>query len=126
MRRALAFLLAALFSFELIAPALLAGAAPDLPACCRRNGKHHCAMAGMDGSGGTPAGSTVKAIESKCPFFPKTTAVPGYSKTIVISVALVAGAPDLTGSAAAVPDDNLSHTALRGPVRKRGPPPSLD
>ena len=126
MRRALAILLAVLFSFELIAPALLAGAAPDLPACCRRNGKHHCAMADMDGAEGTPSGSTVKAIESKCPFFPKTAAVPGYSKTIFRIVAPVAGAPVLMGSAAAEPDDNLSHTALHGPVRKRGPPSSLD
>ena len=123
MRRALAFLLAALFSFELIAPALLASAASDVPACCRRNGKHHCAMA--DGSGEAPAGPSVKALESKCPFFPKTAAVSGYSKTVALSVAPLAGAPSLTGSAIKTPRDNRSRTALRSLVRKRGPPTSL-
>src|ERR1700743_3776323 len=45
MRRAQALLLLGLFSFALISPALLA-ADPDsaLSACCRRDGKHHCAM----------------------------------------------------------------------------------
>ena len=126
MRRALAFLLAALFSFELIAPALLASAASDLPACCRRNGKHHCAMADMDGSGGMPAGPSLKALQPKCTFFPKTAAVPACSSNVVLSVAPVVGAPNLMGSATAAPDDNRSLTALPGSVRKRGPPSNLD
>src|SRR5579863_4943018 len=103
MRRALAFLLAALFSFELIAPALLADAASDLPACCRRNGKHHCAMA--DGSGDDSSAPSLKALGSKCPFFPKSAAVTGYSKTIVLSARQSTGAPNLMGSAATAQDD---------------------
>ena len=36
-------LLLALFSFSLISPAVLASDADSkLPACCKRNGKHHC------------------------------------------------------------------------------------
>jgi hypothetical protein len=45
MRRVLAILLMLAFGLPLIAPALAFG--PDdsqLPACCRRNGAHHCAM----------------------------------------------------------------------------------
>jgi hypothetical protein len=124
MRRAFATILAALFSFELIAPVLLADAASDVPACCRRNGKHHCAMA--DGSGDASTGPSLKSLESKCPFFPKSAAVTGHSKTIALSVTPPACAPDLMGSAVAASGDNLSRTTLRGPVRKRGPPPCLD
>jgi hypothetical protein len=124
MRRALAILLAALFSFELIAPALLADAASDVPACCRRNGKHHCAMA--DGSGEAPTGPSLKSLESRCPFFPKPAAITGYSKTIALGVTLSTGAPNLMGSTATAPDDTRSRTALRDSVRKRGPPPSLN
>jgi hypothetical protein len=45
MRRAVASLLLAMFSFPLIAAALYAGEAASVPACCRRSGKHHCEMA---------------------------------------------------------------------------------
>jgi hypothetical protein len=42
----------------------------SLPACCRRNGKHHCAMIQMmeDDPGTTQA----SAPSEKCPFFPHT------------------------------------------------------
>lgn len=46
MRRVCASLLMLIFSLPLIAPAL--ASTPDdsqLPACCRRGGKHHCAAA---------------------------------------------------------------------------------
>jgi hypothetical protein len=45
MYRLSAILLSAFFSFSLISPAVFA-ADPDasLPACCRRDGKHHCAV----------------------------------------------------------------------------------
>jgi hypothetical protein len=75
MRRALALLLMAVFSFPLIAPAWIAGNASDLPACCRRNGKHHCAMAAADT--GTASGSVVRTILPKCPNYPTAHAAPG-------------------------------------------------
>lgn len=46
MRRLLSLVLLAAFVLPIVAPALALGQDPDagLPACCRRHGKHHCAM----------------------------------------------------------------------------------
>jgi hypothetical protein len=48
MRRTIALALAVFFGWTLIAPALSSDADASLPACCRRNGKHHCMMRGME------------------------------------------------------------------------------
>jgi hypothetical protein len=69
-RRVLASLLLAVFGFSLIAPALLADDS-NLPACCRRLGEHHCAMANMQS-----AGQSLSAIQEKCPQYPNARAVP--------------------------------------------------
>jgi hypothetical protein len=126
MRRALASILLVLFSFTLIAPLLLADNASDLPACCRRDGKHHCAMMGMSGAEEIPASAALKAVESKCPLFPKAGAVPVSSKTILNNLAARAGVPHLSGFAAARPVDHQPYFASRGSIQKRGPPASLD
>jgi hypothetical protein len=55
--------------FAVIAPSilvltvLLPSPESKLPACCRRDGKHHCAMAEM-----TAGKKQVKALASTCPF----------------------------------------------------------
>src|SRR5213082_915167 len=63
MRRLWATLLLAVIGFALIGPALLAASADtNLPACCRRDGKHHCA---------TPASSNGPSIQPvRCASFP--------------------------------------------------------
>lgn len=68
MRNALAVLLMIVFSLPLIAPAL--ASSPDessLPACCRRNGRHHCAMSGM--ALGT-VDSRYTVLSERCPYSP--------------------------------------------------------
>jgi len=66
MRRAPATLLLAVFSFSLIGPALWENGSADLPACCRRDGQHHCAMMNVD----RDAGPAVRLATTRCPFFP--------------------------------------------------------
>jgi hypothetical protein len=67
MRRALAATLVVIFSLPLIAPLLASTPAESqLPACCRRNGKHHCAMS-ME-MGNLP--SHYRTVSEKCPFSP--------------------------------------------------------
>lgn len=121
MRRAFASLLVAVFSFPLIAPVLFANPASDLPACCRRNGKHRCALADMADQGALPAGLTVKAIQPKCPLFPNASTVavschtvPGSSSDVRVRLVFL--------SANRKTNENIPQIALRGSVRKRGPP----
>ncbi|HLW75944.1 MAG TPA: hypothetical protein VKS01_03145 [Bryobacteraceae bacterium] len=71
MRRALASFVLALFGFPLIAPMVLDGSAANLPACCRREGKHHCAMSVSAMSADLPApGAAFQAIAPRCNAFP--------------------------------------------------------
>jgi hypothetical protein len=71
-RRLFAISLLLLFSFLLVSP-LLASDAVDasLPACCRRMGKHHCAMSSDVGS---QQGKSVSIVAEKCPCTPATPA----------------------------------------------------
>ena len=62
-------LLVLVFSLPLIAPALASGPdASQLPACCRRNGSHHCAM--RVELGNIPSG--MRVVSEKCPYSPFT------------------------------------------------------
>jgi hypothetical protein len=71
MRRAIAIFLLLIFGSFLSAPSLAASSDPygNLPACCRRNGKHHCMMRMMQSD---PKAEQVSAPPQKCPFFPHT------------------------------------------------------
>jgi hypothetical protein len=72
--KAVASLLFVLFSFGLISPALVSDPQSKLPACCRRDGKHHCASIKDSSS----EGQSLQALQQNCPNFPqsKSTAVP--------------------------------------------------
>ena len=73
MRRALATFLLAVFSFPLIAPALSADPESNLPECCRRGGKHRCAMM-IDQA--PAAGVSLRSIQPRCPLYPSAPATP--------------------------------------------------
>src|SRR5882762_4471443 len=82
MRRALASALLALFTIPLIVPALTAISDSNLPACCRRDGKHHCAMSDAAES---PSGPTASAVQPKCPVYPKISTSPVVSQTMLLA-----------------------------------------
>jgi hypothetical protein len=71
MRRVLALPLLLVFSWMLIAPAFGPDADANLPACCRRGGKHHCTMHRMGQIGGSQKGFT--SVSEKCPYCPAST-----------------------------------------------------
>jgi hypothetical protein len=68
MRRAIAISLMMLFSWTLIAPFFAPDVQASLPACCRKNGKHHCAMRIMGLLAGNQRGFTT--VAEKCPRCP--------------------------------------------------------
>jgi hypothetical protein len=119
MRRASAALLIALInSFwiycALIGPLLSADANSNLPACCRKNGKHRCAM--VDDTAGHSWEST------RCPLFPASGAALISERT---------GTPQAFGSLASSLASNHEvrpqtrapyHICLYRIGQKRGPP----
>lgn len=75
MRRITPTLLALLLSFPLIAPLLYSGAEPPLPPCCRRDGKHKCAV--MPKSAAPVEGVALVTGGGRCPLYPSAQAAPG-------------------------------------------------
>jgi hypothetical protein len=120
MRRLLASALVLAFFSPLIAPVFTASVIEvDLPACCRRNGKHHCVMYRM-AMGWAPW--PYRTVQDKCP----------YSPFAHLSVLLFHGyfSPERTASAAhsavlaaRVPQAEAGYRISFSRSRqKRGPP----
>jgi hypothetical protein len=82
MRRLAAIALPLPFLFPIGAPFLSPDGQENLPPCCRRDGKHHCAMMDRapESSSGGPA---VKAASLKCPLFPSGAIVSGKGTYLV-------------------------------------------
>jgi hypothetical protein len=70
MRRGLAIVVAMLVSWTLVLPAFSIPVESNLPACCRRAGKHHCTM---DRAQAQQLGQSLATLTVKCPYFPHFT-----------------------------------------------------
>jgi len=81
MRRLLSLVLLAAFGFPLIAPALALGQDVErtLPACCRRNGAHHCSMGAMQR---TP--NSAPAVSERCSSFPQPSTSPSQLSSFAL------------------------------------------
>ena len=125
MRRIPAILLVFLFSFSLIGPALFVDAESNLPACCRRDGKHHCGMTDRDMAETPMSGMAADALRVKCRFFPSGGATLPHSRATLpaasqpVSVALVI---QIAAPAQADPGYRISFNRSNP---KRGPPSLL-
>jgi hypothetical protein len=127
MRRALCILLIGFFS---LGPLTAWSGADDdsrLPACCRRHGKHHCAMSedaaialAQEASGSTP----IFTAPAHCPYFPEYLARSMAPSQWLAATAISLPAPlSQTHSLAALPA-----TIRLRPIRARagrGPPSSI-
>jgi len=118
--RYLASLLLVLFSFPLISPAF-ADFDSNIPACCRRAGKHACELAGHHHQASGPQLGT-----NQCPQFPGTRAIPASSKLTGLTLTthayfvVVASHPARQAQTQAL--YRISHSRTG---QKRGPPVSL-
>jgi len=119
MRRALAITIIFLLSLPLAAP-LFGFEASDLPACCRRNGMHHC-MSGIVMAPGTPL---ISIIAPKCPSWPKAMAAP-WAGGFACSRAHVIGLLLFAHPHSASQTNARYRICFSRSRQKRGPPAAL-
>jgi hypothetical protein len=115
-----AILLLIVFGLSLLSPLLGADDESNLPACCRRAGKHHCSMTRRSGSSDSVEGSAWNN-NGRCPSYPGF--APG-TFPIVAGVAPAASAAALAVRHASCRSFELrvlSSLRLRA-HSKRGPP----
>jgi len=120
MRRLLAISLLLLFSLPLISPlfALTANMNGNLPACCRRNGAHHCTMTVL---GEQSQGIQLSAVREKCPAYPKAIApLQRNDLSLRTSAPLFVGLA--VSSADKAPRDSCAWIELDRSMQERGPP----
>jgi hypothetical protein len=120
-RRLLAISLLMLFALPFALPLFGASAAEaNLPLCCRRNGKHHCAMMDMD----SPQGPSMSTVSEKCPYSivpPAILVLPTFTPSTAASV--FAG---ITRHPAAAPQTEAQRRISFDRSRqKRGPPTQI-
>jgi hypothetical protein len=124
MRRFAATMLVGLFSFSLIGPALFVDADSSLPACCRRDGKHHCAMNIADPQE-VPSGAVVKIWGPRCPSFPTACAFPAGSQAALPAGSQLAFAWLLQHPAVQAQAEAGYRISFSRSRQKRGPPSLL-
>jgi hypothetical protein len=119
MRGIFAMLLVALFSFSLISPAVLASDADsNLAVCCRRGGKHHCAM--MATPSESSSGPSVQA--GTCPFFPVAKGVPASRTARLPGISQAVFARLVSHPASRPQKAALCRISFSRAGQKRGPP----
>jgi hypothetical protein len=117
MRRLLAILLLAAFGLPTVAPLLAQTQDPDrnLPACCRRNGTHHCALSIAAQSNNAPIVST------RCPAFPQHAAVASLTPAAFLATHPSIELP-ITAQSAATRAEAQRRLFRERTHRTRGPP----
>lgn len=125
MRRALSIFLILFFGFGPLTATLSASDEANLPACCRRNGAHHCAMsmamrAWMVRSELRTPGFTAPA---HCPFYPRTSST-ATAPAHALAVILKANSALTELPVDAVPYCAAIHAPYRLALSVRGPPAS--
>jgi len=120
-RRASAISVLAAICFSLIAPLALADPKSTLPACCRRNGAHHCSMPEDDGA----PSSGFQAVFEKCPLFPLSTAAPPCGSAAAVESSTATFALPLSRSFLARETESRPHHFFHDARQKRGPPDLL-
>lgn len=122
MRRSIAITLLLLFSLPLISPVLALAAASDanLPACCRRNGAHHCMMKMQQRE---PSGPEIRlsTISQRCPAYPAAVTQVQHGD-LSCSTASLAFAEIVSHPAIKAQTLARARVALDRSRQKRGPP----
>jgi hypothetical protein len=124
MRRALSILLVLFFGFGPLAATLGASDDAGLPACCRRNGAHHCAMSDALQSWMLRTESRMPGFTapSHCPLYPS--ASPALIAPVALAAAAAAHSAPVLEALASIPYHASVRSAALETVSDRGPPTS--
>ena len=121
MQRSIAAILTVLFSWLIIAPAFAQSGANTLPACCRKGGKHECALHHTEQPGASDR--AVTSISDKCPFAPHSmVASQAHHHGLNTSRAIFAG---LVRHPAVSPQTEAAFRVSYDRSRQKRGPPSL-
>ncbi len=93
----------------------------NLPACCRRNGKHHCMMSMAERAQSLDDKARIEAPKDKCPYAPATVAV-SHHPTDGVAAASVVYAELLSHPSVRPHTESKRRIARDRSRSKRGPP----
>jgi hypothetical protein len=124
-RRALSIVLLLLFSLPLISPALALTDISDanLPACCRRNGAHHCTKI-TSPANSSGSGLSFSAIPPRCPAYPAAV-TPVRHGDLSFHAASLIFAGIVSHPVIKPQTEARARVALDLSRQKRGPPPTI-
>jgi hypothetical protein len=124
-RRLLSAILLLVFSLPLISPVLALASDSDinLPACCRRNGAHHCT--GMaHPAAPSHSGASLSTIPQHCPAYPAVVTQVRHGDLSVHTASLMFAG--IVSHSTIKPQTHArARLALDRARQKRGPPPNL-
>jgi len=127
MRRLLSIVLFGAFLLPFVASALTVGASAEsqLPACCRRNGKHHCAMSAavrammLSAEAKKPS---FRAPLEKCPYQQRSLGVMHHDSSTIHAAGVTTVALLLREPTAVAQAECLRRISFDRSRQKRGPP----
>ena len=130
-RRIFSILLLVFFSLPIVSPllAMTTDAEAGLPACCRRNGAHHCMMS-MDMSTGRHISSShsdtphLAVLTEKCPYTPQAPAT-GHPDLLALDPSAAIFAEIVSHPAGIAQTESRHRIAQDRSRQKRGPPATL-
>jgi len=119
-RRILSISLLALFILPLLSPLFALSSDPEanLPACCRRNGQHHCMMQTIT------HGTQVSVVPPKCPMYPRAVSTTQHHE-LFCNTASLAFAAIISHPAIHRQTEARARVSLFCARQKRGPPALL-
>jgi hypothetical protein len=117
--KAITAALVLVFACEVVSPSLFADAGSLSPACCRRDGKHHCLSQSGITQSGTAEGLLLNT--ARCPYFPTNATAPGGPCWVPSPSRQVTTAVFSHPAAKAQTEAYYRISLIRG-SQKRGPP----
>jgi hypothetical protein len=119
MRRFLANLVFCVMLWSSLAPLALTATGNATPACCRRNGKHHC-MSGISGSAVSNDGGPIfRALPADCPYRSQIATLTAAAR---LEASTLSAPHSLSGILVPSANRVASDSRSRGSISQRGPP----